>query len=448
MFDYDLFVIGAGSGGVRAARIASENGAKVAIAEEYRVGGTCVIRGCIPKKLLVYASQFAEEFEDAVGFGWTVKGAFDWATLIKNKDAEIDRLNGLYFKTLAANNVKLFEARATLKDKNTVQVGDHEITAKTILVATGAAPYIPDIPGAEHAISSNEVFHLKELPKRLLIIGAGYISVEFAGIFNGLGVETTVAYRKNLVLRGFDEDLRARLTAAMQARGIRFFFNIILEKIEKTKDGLKVTDSNGDQGIYDVILCAVGRLPNTAGMGLEEIGVKLAENGAVEVDEYSRSSVDNIFAVGDVTDRIALTPVAIREGHAFALTEYGGVPTSPEHDNVASAVFSQPPIGTVGLTETEAKEKFGKIDVYTSDFRPLKLTLGQRQDKTFIKMIVDQKTNIVVGVHMLGTDATEIIQGVAIAVKSGLTKDAFDITMAIHPTTAEEMVLLKQKQDN
>ncbi|MEE8258336.1 MAG: FAD-dependent oxidoreductase, partial [Sphingomonadales bacterium] len=317
MFDFDLFVIGAGSGGVRAARIASENGAKVAIAEEYRVGGTCVIRGCIPKKLMVYASQFAEEFEDAAGFGWTVRGAFDWATLIKNKDAEIDRLNGLYFKTLAANNVKLFEARATLKDKNTVQVDDQEITAKTILVATGGAPYIPDIPGAEHAISSNEVFHLKKLPKRLLIIGAGYIAVEFAGIFNSLGVETTVGYRKNLVLRGFDEDLRTHLTSAMQARGIRFFFNTILTKIEKTKDGLKVTDSNDDQGVYDVILCAVGRLPNTAGMGLEEIGVKLAENGAVEVDEFSRSSVDNIFAVGDVTDRINLTPVAIREGHAF-----------------------------------------------------------------------------------------------------------------------------------
>jgi glutathione reductase (NADPH) len=446
-YDFDLFIIGGGSGGVRAARIASENGAKVAMAEEYRLGGTCVIRGCIPKKLLVYASHFSEDFEDAKSYGWTVPPAtFNWQKLIAAKDQEIARLEGFYLQTLKNNNVRLYEGRAVLKDKNTVLVAGESVTAETILIATGAAPYIPGIPGEEHAISSNEAFHLKDLPERVAVVGAGYIAVEFAGIFKGLGSDVTVIYRRDKVLRGFAEHLRDRLTAAMTAGGINFLFGTVIEKIEKTAGGLKVTYSDGETGEFDVVLCALGRLPNTAGLGLEEIGVKLAKNGAVKVDEYSKTSVDNIYAVGDVTDRINLTPVAIREGHAFALTKYARIPTSPEHDKVASAVFSHPPLATVGLTERQARERGLDVDVYTSEFRPLKLTLTPRQDKTFIKMIVDRDTDVVLGAHMLGADAAEIIQGIAIAVKAGLTKADFDRTVAIHPTTAEEFVLLKQKR--
>ncbi len=447
MADFDLFVIGAGSGGVRAARIASENGAKVAIAEEYRVGGTCVIRGCIPKKLLVYASHFSEDFEDAKSYGWTVPPAtFNWQKLIAAKDQEIARLEGLYHQTLKNNNVRLYEGRAVLKDKNTVQIGDQSTAAETILIATGAAPFIPGIPGAEHAISSNEAFHLGSLPKRVAVVGAGYVAVEFSVIFSVLGSDVTVVYRKDKVLRGFDEDLRDHLTAAMTAKGINFLLNTLIEKIEKIVDGLKVTYSDGDVGEFDVVMYALGRWPSTAGLGLKEIGVKLAKNGAVKVDEYSKTSLDNIYAVGDVTDRINLTPVAIREGHAFALTKYAGIPTSPEHDNVASAVFSQPPLATVGLSEGRARERGLDVDVYSSEFRPLKLTLTARQDKTFIKLIVERGTGVVIGAHMIGTDAPEIIQGVAIAVKAGLTKADFDRTVAIHPTTAEEFVLLKRKR--
>jgi len=446
MADFDLFVIGAGSGGVRAARIAAENGASVAIAEEHRVGGTCVIRGCIPKKLLVYASHFSEDFEDAEGYGWSIPSAtFNWPRLIAAKDKEISRLEDLYLTTLKNNNVTLFEGRAVLRDKNTVLVGAKEITAETLLIATGGAPYKPEFPGAEHAITSNEAFYLKDLPKRVLVTGAGYIAVEFAGIFHGLGAETTISYRRDKVLRGFDEDLRDRLTAAMTAKGINFLFETVIGKIEKSASGLKVTFSDGESGEFDCVLCATGRKPNTQGLGLAEIGVKLKENGAIEVDEYSKTSVENIYAVGDVTDRINLTPVAIREGHAFALTRYAGIPTSPEHDNVASAVFSQPPIAVVGLSEGAARKRNLDIDIYTSEFRPLKLTLTPRTEKTYIKMIVDKATDKVIGAHMMGADAAEIIQGVAIAVKAGLTKAQFDSTVAIHPTTAEEFVLMKRK---
>ncbi|MHA1544447.1 MAG: glutathione-disulfide reductase [Alphaproteobacteria bacterium] len=445
MADFDLFVIGAGSGGVRAARIAAENGAKVAIAEEFRVGGTCVVRGCIPKKFLVYASHFAEDFEDAASYGWKIDGVkFDWKTLIAAKDKEIDRLENLYFDVLDRAGIKLYQGHATLKDKNTVQIGKETATAETILVATGGHPFLPDHPGIEHAITSNEVFHLKNLPKTIMIAGAGYIAVEFACIFNGLGVDTTVVYRRDKVLRGFDEDLRDHLTAAMKARGIRFIFDTIVERIDKTDNGVRVTCTNGSISEVQEMMFAVGRLANTKGIGLEEIGVELKPNGAVVVDKFSKSSVDNIYAVGDVTDHKNLTPVAIKEGHAFALTVYGGQKISPEHDNIPAAVFSQPQIGTVGLSETQAKEKYGEIDVYTSHFRVLKHTLTPREEKTFVKMIVDKKSQVVVGAHMLGMDAAEIIQGIGIAVKNKLKKADFDRTLAIHPTTAEEFVLLKK----
>ncbi len=449
MFDFDLFVIGAGSGGVRAGRIASGLGARVAIAEEYRVGGTCVIRGCVPKKLFVYASHFAQDFEDAAGFGWQIgERSFSWQTLIANKDKEIDRLNGLYVTTLKNAGVTTFNERATIKDKNTVVLADgKEVSAEKILIATGGTPFKPDIPGIEHAITSNEAFHLDEFPKRVLVSGAGYIAVEFAAIFNGLGANVELAYRRDMVLRGFDDDLRSRLEHEMKSQGIKVHLHTQIDKIEKCEDGLNVTFHHGDVSQFDAVFYATGRTPNTAGLGLENAGVKLAANGSIPVNEYSRTNVPNIFAVGDVTDRIALTPVAIKEGHAFALTEYANNPTSAEHDNVASAVFSQPPIATVGPTETEAKEKYGEIDVYVSDFKPMKYTLGGRDERAFIKMIVDPKTDKVIAAHMIGPDAPEIIQGVAIAVKNGLTKAQFDSTVAIHPSSAEEFVLMSTKRD-
>ncbi|MCH8863583.1 MAG: glutathione-disulfide reductase [Proteobacteria bacterium] len=450
-YDFDLFVIGGGSGGVRAARIAGGLGARVALAEEYRMGGTCVIRGCIPKKLLVYASHFAEEMEEAASLGWDLGEAkFDWAKLIANKDREITRLEGLYGKTLANAGVEVFERRAVLKDAHTLALaaGDNEarrVTAETILIATGGWPNLPDIPGVAHAITSNEALSLPELPGRILIAGAGYIAVEFAGIFNGLGAETTVVYRRDKVLRGFDEDLRRRLTGEMMNRGVDFIFGTNITSIEKTADGLVVAFDNEDEEdqVFDAVMFAIGRQPNTAGLGLEEVGVALNGKGAIVVDEYSRSNIANIYAVGDVTDRIALTPVAIKEGHAFALTVYGDTPVSPCHDNVPAAVFSQPPIGTVGLSEEDAREKYGAIEVYKSSFRPLKYTLGDNMGQALIKMIVDKATDKVVGAHMLGADAPEIIQGVAIAVRNGLTKAQFDQTVAIHPSSAEEFVLMR-----
>ncbi len=442
-FDYDLFVIGAGSGGVRASRIASSFGAKVAVAEEYRVGGTCVIRGCVPKKLLVYASHFSEDFHLAEGFGWTVgETSFDWKKLIERKDAEIDRLNGLYINTLNGAGVEIINGRATVEDANTVRVGDKTYTAKKILVAVGGWPSMPDVPGIEHAISSNEALHLEEQPKRIVVVGGGYIAVEFAGIFAGMGSEVIQLYRGDQILRGFDDDLRERLAREMTGKGIDLRLGTNITEIEKTDDGVRLTLTDGSTLDADAVMYATGRVPKTEGLGLENAGVEM-ERGAVKVDAYSRTNVPSIFAVGDVTNRVQLTPVAIKEGHAFALTEFGGTEQAAEHDAIPSAVFSQPPIGTVGLSEAQAREKYGEIEVYTSDFKPMKHTLGGSDERAFTKMIVDKKTDVVVGAHMIGADAAEIIQGIGIAVKAGLTKAQFDATVAVHPSSAEEFVLMR-----
>lgn len=443
-FDYDLFVIGAGSGGVRASRIAAGFGARVAVAEEYRVGGTCVIRGCVPKKLLVYASHFSEDFEAAKGFGWTVgETSFDWETLIARKDAEIDRLNGLYIKTLEGAGVEIIDGRATVVGPNEVRVGDRTITAKTILVAVGGWPSMPDVPGIEHAITSNEALHLEKQPKKIVIVGGGYIAVEFAGIFKGMGSDVIQLYRSEQILRGFDDDLRNRLADEMRKKGIDVRTGTNVTAIEKTEAGISLTLTDGSTLEADAVMYATGRVPNTKGLGLEDVGVELARNGAVKVDAYGKTSVDSIYAVGDVTDRVQLTPVAIKEGHAFALTVFGDTPTSPTHDAVPSAVFSQPPIGTVGLTEAEARTQYGDIDVYESDFRPMKHTLGGSDERAYTKLIVDKASDKVVGAHMIGVDGAEIIQGIGIAVRAGLTKAQFDATVAVHPSSAEEFVLMR-----
>lgn len=446
-FDYDLFVIGAGSGGVRASRISAQLGAKVGIAEEYRVGGTCVIRGCIPKKLMTYAAHYHEDFEDAVGFGWdAVSPAFGWERFLQAKDREIDRLNGLYRKTLESNGVTLHEERAVLEDAHSIRIGDRRVTADTILIATGGTPNFPDTPGIEHAISSNEAFHLAELPARIVIVGGGYIAVEFAGIFAGLGADVMLVYRGERILRGFDTDIRKHLQAAMIAKGIDVRCGEDVRSIEKQADGLAISLKGGKSLKADQIMYAIGRRPNVEGLGLERVGVRQALSGAIEVDDYSRTNVANIHAVGDVTDRIALTPVAIKEGHAFALTRFKGTPVAPDHHNVASAVFSHPPIGTVGMTEEEAFEKLGDADIYVSDFRPLRNTLSGREERALTKIVVDCRTDRVVGMHMIGADAPEIIQGFAVAIKMGLTKAELDQTVAIHPTSAEEFVLMTSKR--
>lgn len=443
-FDYDLFVIGAGSGGVRASRIASGFGAKVAVAEEYRVGGTCVIRGCVPKKLLVYASHFGEDMETAEGYGWTIgERRFSWKKLIADKDAEIDRLNGLYLNTLDGAGVEIINGRATLEGANTVRVGDKTYTAKKILVAVGGWPALPDVPGIEHAITSNEALHLDDLPKRIVIVGGGYIAVEFAGIFNGMGSDVIQLYRSEQILRGFDDDLRSRLAAEMAKKGIDVRTGTNVTAIEKTETGVSLTLTDGSRLEADAVMYATGRGANTKGLGLEAVGVELAPNGAVKVNAYGKSTIDSIFAVGDVTDRVQLTPVAIKEGHAFAMTEFGGIETSPEHDAIPSAVFSQPPIGSVGLSEAQAREKFADIEIYESDFRPMKHTLGGLDERAYTKLIVDKATDKVVGAHMIGIDAAEIIQGIGIAVKAELTKSQFDATVAVHPSTAEEFVLMR-----
>ena len=445
----DLFVIGAGSGGVRAARIASGYGAKVMIAEEYRVGGTCVIRGCVPKKLLVYASRFADEFEDAAGFGWTVaEPSFDWATLIANKDKEIDRLEKAYTANLDRAKVEIVKSRAVIVDPHTVKLtaSGETVRAERILVATGAAPSLgKDIEGREHVISSNEAFHLKELPKRILIQGGGYIAVEFAGIFNGLGSEVTLVYRGENILRGFDDEVREHLRGEMEKRGIRVITKHIVEAIEKVDRGLCVELSGHDDVMADAVMFATGRRPNVAGLGLETAGVALNEKLAIEVDEYSRTSVPHIYAVGDVTDRVALTPVAIREGHAFADTVYGGRPTPVDHRNVPTAVFSEPEVGVIGLTETEACRTLAKVDIYKTSFRPMKATLSGRDTRVFMKLVVDGSTDRVVGCHIVGPDAGEMIQLLGIAVRLKATKADFDATMAVHPTAAEELVTMRTK---
>ena len=448
-YDYDLFVIGGGSGGVRAARIASQYGAKVGIAEEYRYGGTCVIRGCVPKKLFVYASHFAESFEDAVGFGWTTKKVeFDWPTLIANKDAEIDRLNKVYMKNLEAAGVELHHCRAELRDAHSVRLIGEErhVTAKYILIATGGVPNIdPGLPGVEHVITSNEAFHLEQLPERIVVAGGGYIAVEFAGIFNGLGVETTLLYRGEKILRGFDEDVRDHLTAEMKKKGIDIICGEVFSKIEKKDDVLYGTLTNGEVLEADQIMFAIGRTAYTDGLGLEHAGVELKANGAIKVDAYSKTSVDHIYAVGDVTDRVALTPVAIREGHAFADTVFGGKDIKVDHGLIPTAVFSQPEIGTVGLTEAQAREQYGEVDIYKSTFRPMKHTLSGRDERMLMKLIVEPKSDKVVGCHIMGPDAGEMAQLLGISLKMGATKADFDATMAVHPTAAEELVTMRTK---
>ena len=444
MYDYDLFVIGAGSGGVRASRIAAQHGARGAICEEYRVGGTCVIRGCVPKKLLVYASHFSEEFEDAAGFGWEIgPRKFDWAKLIANKDAEIERLSQIYIKNLTASGVEQFLTRGVLKDAHTIDLGDKTVTADKILIAVGGWPSMPDIPGIEHAITSNECFHLKELPKRALVVGGGYIACEFAGIFNGMGSDVSLLYRGDQILRGFDQECRDFLAAEMTKKGIDIRLHADVARIDKTGDGVKVTMADGSVIEADVILYATGREPKTDGLGLENAGVKLGKNGAVIVDGDLRTSQDNIFAVGDCTHRINLTPVAIKEGHIFADTQFGKTPRKMDYDNVAHAVFSQPTMSCVGLSEEAAREMYFDVKVFKSDFRAMKHTLSGRQERTFMKLVVHTATDRVVGIHMVGADAPEIIQSLAVAIKCGATKAQFDATIAVHPTAAEEFVTMR-----
>jgi glutathione reductase (NADPH) len=446
--DVDLFVIGAGSGGVRAARVAASHGARVMAAEEYRVGGTCVIRGCVPKKLLVYASRFSQEFEDAGGYGWTVPDpTFHWSALIANKDREIARLEAAYAATLERYNVALVKSRAVLEDAHTVRLATGaSVRAKTILISTGAWPHMgPSIPGLEHAISSNEAFHLPELPRRILVQGGGYIAVEFACIFAGLGSEVTLVYRGENILRGFDDDVREHLRNEMRNRGITVTCGHTVTEIQKAGEDFVTRLSDNSTTKSDKVMFAIGRHPNVSGFGLERLGIKISSHGGIEVDEFSRTSVSNIYAVGDVTNRVNLTPVAIREGHAFADTVFGGKPTPVDHTNVPTAVFSEPEIGVIGLTETQARERLAKFDVYKTTFRPMKATLSGRNTRTFMKLLVDGTADRVVGCHIVGPDAGELIQVVGIAVKMGATKADFDATMAVHPTAAEELVTMREK---
>ncbi len=445
-YDYDLFVIGAGSGGVRAARIAAGHGAKVAIAEEHRVGGTCVIRGCVPKKLLVYGAHFAEDLSDARQFGWDVKETkFNWPVLRDNVLAEVTRLEGIYGETLANHHVEVVKERAVLTGPHGVKLASgREISAKTILIATGGWPVRPEFEGSEHGITSNEVFHLDTLPKRVVIAGGGYIANEFAGVFHGFGAHVTIVNRGDTILRGYDEQIRDRLLQISLSKGIEFRFNAPFEKIAKNDNGTLHVEMKGCDPIdADIVLFATGRAPNVAGLGLDVAGVELNEKGAIKVDEDNRSSVASIYAVGDVTDRVQLTPVAIREGQAFADTVFGNKPTRVDYDCIPSAVFSHPPLAGVGMTEAEAKNKLGTVRVYTSDFRAMKNVLAGRNERALYKMIVDASTDVVVGLHMIGPDAPEILQAAAVAVKAKLTKADFDATVALHPSMAEELVLLK-----
>jgi glutathione reductase (NADPH) len=443
--DFDLFVIGGGSGGVACARRAAEYGARVALAEPDRLGGTCVHRGCIPKKLLVYASHFAEDFEDAAAYGWTVEGArFDWPTLIANKDRELDRLNGVYRKLLLDVGVTVLPDRAVVTGPTSVAVGGRTIAAKRIVIATGGRPQRPEIPGAHHAITSDEIFHLPSLPSRVVIVGGGYIALEFAGILNGLGAATTLLYRGEMILRGFDGDIRAGVADGLRAKGVEVRLEENVERIEAYGGCLRATTTRGQVLEVDQVLMATGRSPNTHGLGLREAGVELARNGAVMVDSWSQSSVPTIYAIGDCTDRVNLTPVAIREGRCLAETLYNQNPLQPDHRDVPTAVFSQPPVGTVGLTEEEAREEYPAIDVYRARFRPLKHTLTGRAETTMMKLVVDRASDRVLGAHMVGADAPEIVQILGILVKMRATKAQFDATIAVHPTAAEEFVTLRR----
>jgi glutathione reductase (NADPH) len=446
-YDFDLFTIGAGSGGVAASRRAASYGARVAVCEESRVGGTCVIRGCVPKKILVYGSHYKDELDDAKGFGWTINEAsFDWPKLIAAKSKEVDRLNGIYIRMLRDAGASLIEGRAILVDPHTVKVGGKSYTAKHILVATGARPFVPTIPGAEHGITSNEALELPELPRRLAIVGGGYIGVELAGVFNSLGAKVTMLIRGETVLRGFDDDIRAMLMHEMARRGVDIRPDTGLRDIQKTPSALDLLIGNGDSLEVDALLFATGRIPNTKGMGLEDVGIELDKEGAVVVDDDSKTSLDSIYAIGDCTNRLNLTPVAIAEGRAFAESMFNANPIRITHKNVPSAVFSQPPVATVGLSEEAARVELGEIDVYVTNFRALKHALTGREERTMMKLVVERSTDRVVGVHMVGADTPEILQGVAIAVRCGATKAQFDSTIGIHPTAAEELVSLREKR--
>jgi glutathione reductase (NADPH) len=448
-YDYDLFVIGAGSGGVRAARLAAMSGARVAVAEEHRVGGTCVIRGCVPKKFMVYASEFSHHFKTAKAYGWTIGDtSFDWPKFIAEKDKEIARLSGIYVTNLQNAGAELFHGKARLTDAHTVLVeAKGSYTAEKILIATGGRPWAPeDLPGVEHAISSNEAFHLPEIPRRITIVGGGYIAVEFAGIFNGMGVETVLVHRGPNILRGFDDHVRAHVAEEMEKRGIKVILGCQHRSIERAADGGLISHlTTGHDLAADQVMFAVGRVPYVDGLGLETAGVELSDTGAVKVDDYSKTNVGNIWAVGDVTDRINLTPVAIREGAAFAETEFKGRPTRFDHDMVASAVFSQPPVGSVGMTEAQARHAHRRVDIYLSRFRPMKYVLSGSGERSLIKLVVEAEGQKVVGCHIVGPDAPEIIQMAAIAMKMGVTKSQWDSTCAVHPTLAEELVTMREK---
>ena len=447
-FDYDLFVIGGGSGGVRAARIAALHGARVALAEEYLYGGTCVIRGCVPKKLLVYASHFPEVFEDARGFGWTVgESSFDWSAMIARKDAEIDRLDNIYRTNLEKAGVKLFKSRAEIEGPNEVRLlaDGSTVRARYILVATGATPVIDkELPGHEHVITSNEAFHLDRLPQSIVIAGAGYIAIEFAGIFNGLGVDTTVIYRRDNILRGFDDDLRCHLRDEMEKKGVKFVFDDVFTRITKTDDGkLCGHTSTGQDLVADQIMFAIGRAPNTQGLGLEKAGIETGRNGEIPVSADSQTSCPSIYAVGDVTNRANLTPVAIREGHAFADSVFGDNPRSVDHSLIPTAVFSQPELGTVGMTQDQAEAECPNLDIYKTEFRAMKHAFPGRDERMLMKLIVNADSGKVLGVHLCGDGAGELIQALGIAVTIGATKADFDNTIAVHPTAAEELVTMR-----
>jgi glutathione reductase (NADPH) len=446
-FDVDLFVIGGGSGGVRAARIAAGYGARVAVAEEYRMGGTCVIRGCVPKKLFVIGSHIHDEIEDAAGFGWSIPPVtFDWRTLVANKDKEIARLEGIYTTNVEKSGARVLKTRAVIEDAHTLRLTNGEtVKARYILIATGSAPnHGPAIPGIEHVISSDEAFHLPELPKRVVIQGGGYIALEFACIFAGFGTDVTVVYRGDNILRGFDDDVRAHARAEMERRGITILTGCTVGSIDKHGNEFTTHLSNGSSIASDLVMFAIGRHPNVANLGLEKAGIAINPgNGGIAVDGWSKTSVPNVYAIGDVTHRINLTPVAIREGHAFADTVFGKRPVQVDHTSIPTAVFSQPEIGTVGLTETEARAQFSQVDIYKTDFRPIKSTMSGRDTRILMKLVIDGSTDRVVGCHIVGDTAAEIVQAVAIAVKMKATKADFDATFALHPTAAEELVTMR-----
>ena len=442
-YDYDLITIGAGSGGVRASRLSAKYGAKVAVIEESRYGGTCVMRGCVPKKLLVYGAHFAEHFEDALGFGWSVDGAkHDWAALVAAKDKELNRLESVYLRMLRDAGVELINGRGVVTDPHTVEVNGKRLTAEKILIAVGGWPSIPDVQGKEHVITSNEALDLPERPQRIIIVGGGFIAVEFAGIFNALGSEVHQVIRAGQILRGFDDDVRATLAEEMEKKGVHIHRDCIVRSIEKIKDGYSVFFDQGDELIVDCVMYATGRAPNTSGLGLKELGVTLTKKNAVKVDENNRTNIESIFAIGDVTDRVNLTPVAINEGRVFAESFFNNTPMTLDYTNIPSAVFSQPPVSVAGLTEAEAR-KDHNVQVFISRFRAMKHTLSGRDERTMMKMIVDKKTDKVLGVHMVGEDAPEIVQGLAVALKCGATKAQFDSTIGIHPTAAEEFVTMR-----